>query len=126
MKKIIIDTNALMAMAEFKLDLFRALEEACDFPFRIYVLSGTLNELKGIKTQQRLKFKMRAQLALSLLEFKKIRTIEEKGEAGKVDDLLVAHSREGNLILTQDRELKRRLKKPYLTIRQRKRVVLVW
>lgn len=122
MKKIILDTNALMAITEFKLDVFSELEKVCDFRFKIYVLSGVVEELEKIKTQQRGKYKRAAKLALSLLKAKKIPAIIERG---KVDDLLVRHSRKGHLILTQDIQLKRRLKKPYLTIRQKKKIVIV-
>lgn len=125
MKKIILDTNALMAIAGFKVDIFSELEKACDFPFRIHVLSGTIDELKKIKEQQRGKYRRGAQLALSLLKAKKIPVILPAKEKAGVDNLLVEHSQAGDLILTQDIGLKKRLKKPYLTIRQKKKVELV-
>ena len=122
MKKIILDTNALMAIAEFKLDIFSSLNECCDFKFRIYVLEGTIKELEKIKNKQRGKYKRGAQLALSLLKFKKIGVLKGKGD---VDDLLVEHSIKDDLVLTQDIALKKRLVKPYLTIRQKRKVFLV-
>jgi rRNA-processing protein FCF1 len=121
MKKIILDTNALMAISEFKLDLFSELEKCCDFNYKIFVLSGTLDELQKIMEEQRGKYKRAAKLALQLLKAKKIPTIVSKG---KVDDVLVAMSKK-DLVLTQDIGLKRRLHKPYLTIRQRKYVIFV-
>ncbi|MBS3123172.1 hypothetical protein J4437_00915, partial [Candidatus Woesearchaeota archaeon] len=45
--------------------------------------------------------------------------------SGYVDDLLVEKSREGAVILTQDMQLKKRLIKPYLTIRQKKMLMMV-
>lgn len=122
MKKIILDTNALMAVSEFKIDIFSELEKVCDFQFKIYVLSGVVDELKRIVIEQRGKFSRGAKLALSLLMAKKVKLIKEDGF---VDDLLVKHSKKGDLVLTQDIILKRRLKKPYLTIRQKKRIVVV-
>ena len=46
-------------------------------------------------------------------------------EEGYVDDILVEYSKKGNLILTQDTELKKRLTKPYLTIRQKKTIIFI-
>ncbi len=42
-----------------------------------------------------------------------------------VDDNLVYESGQGNLILTQDRDLKKRLQRPFLTIRQKKFIVML-
>lgn len=122
MKKIIIDTNALLAIAEFKLDIFSALQECCDFLYKTYVLSGTIKELEKIIEEQRGKYKWAAKLSLSLLKAKKVGILKE---TGYVDDLLVEHSKKGDLVLTQDKELKRRLSKPYFTIRQKKKIIMV-
>ena len=122
MKKIIIDTNALMAMAEFKIDVFSELERSCDFLYKIFVLQGTIQELEKIQKEQPGKFRQAAKLALAILRVKKVAVIDE---TGVVDDLLVEHSQHGDLILTQDILLKKRLQRPYLTIRQKKKIVLV-
>jgi len=121
-KQIIIDTNALMAIAEFKLDLFAALQEACSFSYSIHVLEGTLKELEKIKIEQRGKFREAAALALQLVKAKKVKILPD---TGNVDDVLVKYSQNGSLVLTQDVALKRRLQKPYLTIRQKKRIMMV-
>ena len=126
MKKIVLDTNALMAVAEFKLDIFRSIEDCCYFSYRLYVLSGTIDELQQIKETQRGKFKLAAKLALGILSNKiSAGMVSVLNSKGKVDDLLAAYSKSGYLILTQDVNLKKRLLKPYLTIRQKKFVVLV-
>lgn len=122
MKKIILDTNALMAIAEFKIDIFSELERICDFTYDLYVLEGTIKELKKIMEEQRQKFKRAAKLALAIVKAKGIKKI---ASSNYVDDVLVELSKKGDLILTQDIELKKRLTKPYLTIRQKKRVVLM-
>src|SRR3989338_2342159 len=121
MKKIILDTNAMMAVAEFKLDIFRSLEDSFYFPYQLYVLSGTIDELQQIKETQRGKFNLAAKLALGILSIKIsagiVLVISNKG---KVDALLAASSKKSSLLLTQDVNLKKRLFKPYLTIRQKK------
>ena len=122
MKKIILDTNALMAIAEFKIDLFSELENRCDFNYDLFVLSGTIKELNKIMEEQRQKFKRAAKLALGIIKVKSIKKIDS---TDYVDDVLVKHSQNGDLILTQDVELKKRLTKPYLTIRQKKKIIIV-
>tara|TARA_Y100000310_G_C20413253_1_gene683071 strand:+ start:88 stop:453 length:366 start_codon:yes stop_codon:yes gene_type:complete len=120
MKRILIDTNAVMAIAEFKVDVFSELEKL-DFNFEVVLLSGVVDELEKIIKEQRGKYKLAAKLGLQILKAKKIKIVKSKGE---VDDALVELS-EDNLVLTQDVDLKRRLRKPYLTIRQKKKIVLV-
>ena len=122
MKKIIIDTNALLAISELKIDIFTELEKTCDFPYNLQVIEGTMTELEKIKQEQRGKYKHAARVAELLIVSKKIKIIPSEGD---VDDILVEKSQNGALILTQDRELKRRLQKPYLTIRQQKKIVLI-
>ncbi len=122
MKTIIIDTNALMAVSEFGIDLFAEIEKACLFQYQLTVLTGTIQELEKIKKEQRGKYRVAAKLALTLVEKFKLQQITS---AGVVDDELVKHSARGEVILTQDQELKKRLRKPYLTIRQKKWIVMV-
>lgn len=122
MKQIIIDTNALVAMSEFKIDLFTELERICDFPYKITILIGTLEELNRIYQESKGKYKASAKLALDILKKKNIEIIPEEGY---VDDLLVELSKKGNIVLTQDIELKKRLSRPYLTIRQKKTIIFI-
>ncbi len=121
-KRIILDTNALMAIDEFKLDIFAEVERSMDEPYDLVVLDGVLDELHKIMVEQKGKFKRSAKLALSIIDSKNVK-VEES--SGNVDDFLVSLSKKGDLVLTQDAELKKRLKKPYLTIRQKKKVILV-
>jgi rRNA-processing protein FCF1 len=122
MKKIIIDTNAWMAIYDFKLDLFSVLREYCDFKYEIIILQGILDELKEISIEQRGRFKQAALLASGMIKGKKLKVVST---TGGVDDLLVEYSKKNYLILTQDVALKKRLQKPYLTIRQKKKIILV-
>mgnify|MGYP001578393865 CR=1 FL=1 len=122
MKRILIDTNALMAIGEWKIDLFLALEEECDFLYTIAVLQGTINELQFIQQEQRGKYQAAAKLALALLKAKKVTIIPSGTD---VDGALVEYSHQGYLVLTQDIPLKKRLAKPYLTIRQKKKVITI-
>lgn len=122
MKQVIIDTNAWMAITEFKLDIFAVLERDCNFRYEVVVLQGIVDELRKIVSEQRSKFRQAALLALGVIETKKIEVLPGLGE---VDDLLVEHSKKGDLVLTQDAALKKKLNKPYLTIRQKKKIMMV-
>lgn len=124
MKIIILDTNALMAINQFKIDLFSELERVCGFSYEISILDKTVDELNKIIAEQRGRYKLDAKLALDIISRKGIRKI--KTGSGQVDDLLVGLAEKGKIILTQDQELKRKVKKvggAVLTIRQKKKVV---
>ncbi|MFH1682616.1 MAG: PIN domain-containing protein [Candidatus Woesearchaeota archaeon] len=124
MKIIILDTNTLMAISQFKIDLFSELDRLCDFSYKVVILDKTVDELKGIISEQAGKYKLQAKLALDILDKKGVRKIDT--EAGKVDDLLVKMAEEGKIVVTQDKELKRRIKEKgaeVLTIRQKKMIV---
>ncbi|MEK6950783.1 MAG: hypothetical protein AABX13_03605 [Nanoarchaeota archaeon] len=121
MKTILIDTNALLAVVEWKIDLMEELKKAYDFPFLIAVVEGTQEELGKIAREGRGKEKRLALLALALLQAKLIPHLPGKGN---VDKVLIQYSKKGYLVLTQDRELKKKLMKPYLTIRQKRRILV--
>jgi uncharacterized protein len=122
MKNIILDTNTLIAISEFKIDIFSELRKACDFRYTVNIVRGTIDELEKIVKEQRGKYKLAAKLALSLLNAKEVNILPE---TGYVDNILVDYSKKGYLILTQDIGLKKRLTKPYLTIRQKKKIIVV-
>lgn len=122
MKKIILDTNALMSMFELKIDLFDEIKRVVDFNYEVYVVSGTIDELESIVNKQRGKYREFAKLSLKILKDKEIKIIKEEGF---VDDILTDLSENGFVILTSDYELKKRLTKPYLIIRQKRKVELI-
>lgn len=125
MQIIIPDTNILMAIGQFKIDIFSEIERAADFNYEIKVLDKTLGELEKIKEKGKGKDKAAAKLALAIIKKKKIKKIKTK--EGTVDDILVELAGEGALVATQDKELKKRIKEAggqVMTIRQGKR--LVW
>ena len=125
-QKIIIDTNALMAISELGIDLFSAIADACVFKYKLCILSGTLLELEKIRDTQRGAFRDGAKLALQIVaRYVASGTLCVLASSDDVDNELVVHSQQGHLVLSQDIALKKRLVRPYLTIRQRKMVILV-
>ena len=126
MKTIILDTNALMAIGGFKLDVFSELERVCDFKFSVKVLDKTIEELEKIIEEQGGKHKRNAKLALEIVKKKKIGKIKTDENKNYVDDLLVELAKKGTIIVTQDKELKERVLGvggKVMTIRQKKKVV---
>ncbi|MDP2906673.1 MAG: DNA-binding protein [Nanoarchaeota archaeon] len=116
MKRVILDTNFLLAIGQFGIDVFSELERICDFPYKVFVLDKTIGELNKVLTTGG-KDKAAAKLALSLVK-EKVEVI--KTSDGYVDDILVQLANEDNLVATQDKELKNRIKTRIITIKQKK------
>jgi len=119
MKTVILDTNFLVEVIRFRINLFSELERICDFNYEVKVLDKTIEELKTINKKE-------SKVALNLIKGKKIRIIKTESEKG-VDDLLVEIANEKFIIATQDKLLKSRLKKKSiktLIIRQKKYLVI--
>lgn len=117
MKIIILDTNFLLAISQFHIDIFSELERICDFPYSVYVLDKTVDELNKVLVG---KDKAAAKLALSII---KGRAKILKTKKGYVDDILVRLAGKDTIIATQDRELKKRVKTSVITIKQKKYLV---
>jgi rRNA-processing protein FCF1 len=123
MKQILLDTNMLMSVGQFKVDIFSELERICDFSYSVAVVDKTVEELEKIKDEQKGRHHAAARLALQLLRRKKVNIL--KTSSGYADDALAEKSNEGYIVATQDLGLKRRLKKPYLTLRKKKFLMFV-
>ncbi len=125
-KIIILDTSMLMAVGQLDIDIFTELERICDFSYEIAIIDKTQHELMHLLEKGSGKEKAAAKLALQLLGKKKIRVIKTKGKE-TVDTLLIQLSKGKNvLIATTDKEVKKQAQKPVITIRQRKKLELVW
>ena len=110
---VILDTNFLLYVARFKVDVDAELSRILNEPFIIAVLDKTFDELAGKKD---------AKLAIELA---KKYSILRAGQ-GNVDDLLAEEK--DAIIATQDKELKERLKKKGLkivVIRQKSHLELI-
>ena len=108
-KKILLDTNFIMLCSQFKVDIFSEIERVCDFNYGLYVLDKTRDELKDIIKNQKGKHKAAANVALQLLKIKKVKAIKT-GSLKHTDDVIVDYSiKEGYIVATQDKGLKRTL-----------------
>jgi len=123
-RKVVLDTNFLLIPGQFGVDIFEELQIRLDFPFKLYIMSGTLAELDKIIEKDKKKDKIAAEIAKKLLKSKKIKIIEQPEMS--VDDALVNLSKTTNIIVaTQDKELKSRLGCEKIILRQKKYVKLV-
>ena len=124
MKHIILDTNFILIPIQFKVDIFVELRRICDFNYEVSVLDKTITELNRITKTQPGKHKAAVRLALQLIKKNNVQTIKTATQK-YVDDILVDLSKKGYIIATQDIALKRRLKRPYITLRKKQYLVLV-
>lgn len=99
-RKIMLDTNFLVAPFQLSIDLFEEIERI--YPVHeVYTLEDAVQEAKSIEGG---KYKA---LVEKLIETQDIKVLETEGE-GEVDDLLVGICDEF-VVATNDRELKDRL-----------------
>jgi rRNA-processing protein FCF1 len=120
MKKILLDTNFLLTVGEFKIDIFSELNRVCGFNYELFTLDKVADEIKNIIKKQKGKTKKNAEFALKLL--KKIRKIKTK--EGFTDDIIAELSKD-YIVATQDNNLKKRLKGKKLIIRQKNYIILI-
>jgi rRNA-processing protein FCF1 len=112
-----------MGIGQFKIDIFTEIDNICDFPYEFAVLDKTVEELKKLEESSKGKQGEAARLALRIIRAHHITII--KTEPGHTDDKLVELSKNNAIIVTQDKALKKRLTRPYITIRQKKKVMMV-
>ncbi len=126
MQNIIFDTNAIIWAVLNKIDIYKELDRICDFRFKICVLDKTIAELKGmcnasgnkrLINKAGLQQKKGASLALKFIRLAGINIIKTKS-ACSVDDAIVKRGKKA-IIVTQDKNLRKRLQGRKIVIRQR-------
>ena len=123
---ILLDTNILMLIGR-GIDIFTQIEELLDTKPEYYVIEPVVKELEKIVAHGGVKERKAAKLALELVK-KKCRVIEISLSPDKsVDDLLLEIAlREGFIVATNDRELRRRLREagiPEIYFREEKQLL---
>jgi len=115
---VILDTDFLINIAKYKIDLLEECRRVFYKPFRLMIIDKTIDELKG---------KPEEKLVLQIIKRNNIEMI--KTEKNKiVDDLIMENLKEDIVIATQDKELKQRVKKKglkTLLVRQKKYLELI-
>lgn len=115
-KKIVLDTDFILASLEFGIDIFSEIERIVDFNYEICVVDKTLQELKG---------KANEKLALELI--KRMMVIKASDGDIRADDAILRIADNGSIVATQDKGLKEKLKNRkigVITIRQKRYLVI--
>ena len=123
-KEVVIDTNFFMVPFQFNVDIITELENKLP-SYTLTTPSFVINELKGLKNNNKGKVRLNANLALKLansskIEIKDISLLENE----TVDDALL---RVSEVLATNDIELKNRAKDKGITIvylRQKKYIAV--
>ena len=123
-KEVVIDTNFFMVPFQFNVDIITELENKLP-SYKLITPSFVINELKGLKRNNKGKVRLNANLALKLansskVEIKDISLLENE----TVDDALL---RVSEVLATNDIELKNRAKNNGITVvylRQKKYIAV--
>ena len=123
-KEVVIDTNFFMVPFQFNVDIITELENVLP-SYKLTTPSFVINELKGLKKNNKGKTRLNANLALKLansskIEIKDISLLENE----TVDDALL---RVSEVLATNDVELKNRAKDKGITVaylRQKKYIAV--
>ena len=123
-KEVVIDTNFFMVPFQFNVDIITELENVLP-SYKLTTPSFVINELKGLKRNNKGKIRLNANLALKLansskVEIKDISLLENE----TVDDALL---RVSEVLATNDIELKNRAKDRGITVaylRQKKYIAV--
>ena len=112
-KEVVIDTNFFMVPFQFNVDVITELEKTLP-SYKLTTPSFVINELKGLKNNNKGKTRLNANLALKLansskIEIKDISLLENE----TVDDALL---RVSEVLATNDIELKNRAKNKGITV----------
>lgn len=106
LKKIALDSNMLLSIEQFKIDVFEELKKIfgkTEFAVPIQVL----NELDGLSKHGRT-LKKRVEIAKILLEKNFVKKLNVLAE--NADDALLKLSKQGFIIATNDKELGTKIK----------------
>lgn len=123
-KEVVIDTNFFMVPFQFNVDIIDELEKALP-SYNLTTPIFVINELKGLKRNNKGKIRLNADLALKLANSSNIEIKDISLENNEtVDDALL---RVSEVLATNDIELKKRARKKGITVaylRQKKYIAI--
>ena len=112
-KEVVIDTNFFMVPFQFNVDIIDELEKALP-SYKLTTPIFVINELKGLKRNNKGKIRLNADLALKLANSSNIEIKDISLENNEtVDDALL---RVSEVLATNDIELKKRARKKGITV----------
>lgn len=115
MKRVILDTDFLIHCAKYKVDYAEELKRILDFPFRMFIVDKTLDELDSVIEKQGGKAGAYARLAKAVLKANGVSLIKTKKDR-IVDELILDAAGEGIIVATMDADLKRKLKEKGVSV----------
>ncbi|MFH1173635.1 MAG: hypothetical protein V1725_00700 [archaeon] len=108
--RVFLDTNSLMLCFERRLDIFTEAKRVVPGKAELFVVEETLQELTHLAEKgEKLAIRQAAKLAIILIKqqnLKRLRGFPKKS----ADDAILARAGKEDYVLTQDKELKARLK----------------
>jgi rRNA-processing protein FCF1 len=111
-KTVILDSNAIMMLFEFSLDLERELTRLLG-SYHIVVPTSVIQELELLSKHAKGNKKTKAQASLQLIQKYDI----QKSDKQNVDESIVTLAKQTNgIVVTNDKELKNRLKEHSLSV----------
>lgn len=123
-KEVVIDTNFFMVPFQFNVDIIDELEKALP-SYKLTTPIFVINELKGLKRNNKGKIRLNADLALKLVNSSNIEIKDISLENNEtVDDALL---RVSEVLATNDIELKKCARKKGITVaylRQKKYIAI--
>ena len=123
-KEVVIDTNFFMVPFQFNVDIIDELEKGVP-SYKLTTPIFVINELKGLKRNNKGKIRLNADLALKLANSSNIEIKDISLENNEtVDDALL---RVSEVLATNDIELKKRARKKGITVaylRQKKYIAI--
>ena len=123
-KEVVIDTNFFMVPFQVNVDIIDELEKALP-SYKLTTPIFVINELKGLKRNNKGKIRLNADLALKLANSSNIEIKDISLENNEtVDDALL---RVSEVLATNDIELKKRARKKGITVaylRQKKYIAI--
>ncbi len=113
LKKVIIDSNILMQSIKYGINIKQAVEDALIMRCEIYVPEIVVKELKRKARHCKFLEKKLAEKALQVIQEQKINILKhEIPEHVKTDDIILSlTSRERGILITNDRELRRKARR---------------
>ena len=124
--KVIVDSNALFAPSQFKIDVFGELERLLNRRFELILLSPVKHELEILAGKGSPKTRKMAGYALKLAEKCRYIKVDSDDVEETVDDVILKVASEWKApVFTNDAELRRKLRDisvPVIYLRQKSRL----
>jgi len=128
MKRVYFDTNSLLLPFRRKVDVFSEVERVMQEPHQCCIVQETVTELEKLAENARKGTdKQAAKLGLILLKQKNLKRVRGFFKESHADDALIKNARPGDVVVTQDKDLKKSLKErgvTIMTLRQQRYLVI--